>query len=150
CEHLRSNYSEIPLFKYLGNKEQIENFIFHGKYETVNEIKYPSQKWHLFVSYIAYQELNAEKSSLKLGQTKKVKASDFESTVFDYYNRCVCPELMLWMAETALGSKSDKVIKAYQDAEALSNKRGSTICATIRKNIPWKDIQLRITDKHQL
>ncbi|MHC1683077.1 MAG: hypothetical protein AB6733_09035 [Clostridiaceae bacterium] len=90
----------------------------------------PNQKWHLLTSY--YDEL-----------------SDCKKDAKDCYNRLLCPELLLWIAE-AVGIDSEVVNKAATKAREiidsgadgrLRNKAGKEITKEI---ITWQMIEDKI------
>ncbi len=90
----------------------------------------PNQKWHLLISY--YDELIDCKKDAK-----------------NCYNRLLCPELLLWMADAAgieseivekAATKSREVIDSGTDGR-LRNKAGREIT---NKIIPWDMIEEKI------
>lgn len=90
----------------------------------------PNQKWHLITSY--YDEL-----------------SDCKKDAKDCYNRLLCPELLLWIADAAgieleivekAAAKSREIIDGGADGRSR-NKAGKEIT---KKIIPWEMIEEKI------
>lgn len=93
----------------------------------------PNQKWHLLTSY--YDEL-----------------SDCKKDAKDCYNRLLCPELLLWIADAAgidseivdkVATKAREIIDSGADGR-LRNKAGKEIT---KKIIPWEMIEEKIKDR---
>lgn len=58
------------------------------------------------------------------------------------YNHIGCPPMLLWLAEAASVSRT-KILAAKRNALSTRGRR-ATQCATIRKFIPWSDIEERL------
>ena len=89
--------TELATFKYF-TEEEAYTLIKSGYegVETINSIN-PSQKWHLYVSYIAYQEV-AEKLDFETN-VKKVSGKNFENERFSLVNNVRQEEYKKWMID---------------------------------------------------
>ncbi len=160
----KDEYKKLKTFKDFENEEKIRTLIENTKLVSVckesgKEIEtiYPSQKWHFYVSYITYQEFKGD-------------IGDFAEEEFKYWRFARCPELMLWMAETALGKECFKVESVFNEAmqefEEFEKKRKAgqdieqaqgkaekrkdveiRVCKMIRRKIPWTCIEEKIKEK---
>lgn len=97
----------------------------------------PNQKWHFFVSYLS-RRLASKKFSL--GDLAELR-----------YNKLVCPELLLWIAE-ASGIDREIVKDAANMAKEMidtgengyaRNKAG----VAIRRKIPWEMLEASLTKR---
>ena len=98
--------TELATFKYF-TEEEAYTLVKSGyeDVETINLIN-PSQKWHLYVSYIAYQEV-AEKLDFKT-EVKKVSGKNFDNEIFYLGKYVKQEEYKKWMIEEATLDKNSK------------------------------------------
>lgn len=98
--------TELATFKYF-TEEEAYTLVKSGyeDVETINLIN-PSQKWHLYVSYIAYQEV-AEKLDFKT-EVKKVSGKNFDNELFYLRKNVKQEEYKKWMIEEATLNKNSK------------------------------------------
>lgn len=98
--------TELATFKYF-TEEEAYTLIKSGYegVETINSIN-PSQKWHLYVSYIAYQEV-AEKLDFET-KVKKVSGKNFDNERFYLANNVRQEEYKKWMIKEATLNKNSK------------------------------------------
>jgi hypothetical protein len=98
--------TELVTFKYFTEEEAYT--LIKSGYENVETIKSinPSQKWHLYVSYIAYQEV-AEKLDFKT-KVKKVSGKKFDTEPFYLGKNIRQKEFKKWMIEEATLNKNSK------------------------------------------
>lgn len=98
--------TELATFNYF-TEEEAYTLIKSGYegVETINSIN-PSQKWHLYVSYIAYQEV-AEKLDFETN-VKKVSGKNFENERFSLVNNVRQEEYKKWMIKEATLNKNSK------------------------------------------
>lgn len=149
-EEIKTNYKNVATFKDFESSAEISRLIEDPEKVTGNNGgEYPSQKWHFYVSYIAYREAASKVEALK-GVVTPLR--NFKNK-FDYYSSHVkCPELMLWLAETALGSECPKVQSAYEIARTSRKNgiNGKDTCDKIREIIPWTCIEEKIKEKTRI
>ena len=73
----------------------------------------------MYISYIAFQELDSE---YHFWGKSKVKC--FSQTTFNYYLKCKCPSLILWMAEVSNAFEPEKINEASISATKIINEDG--------------------------
>lgn len=109
------------------------------------KVFYP--KWHLYVSYIAFQELDSE---YHFWGKSRVKC--FSQTIFNYYLKCKCPSLLLWMAEVSDAFEPEKVSEASACATKIINegkknrKSISDACNKIREILSWEILKKKVVE----
>ena len=98
--------TELATFKYFTEEEAYT--LIKSGYEDVETIKSinPTQKWHLYVSYIAYQEV-AEKLDFET-KVKKVSGKKFDNERFSLVNNVKQEEYKKWMIKEATLNKNSK------------------------------------------
>lgn len=116
---LEGTLTELSAFKYF-TEEQAFELVLSGFIPKKQDGKIsinPSQKWHLYVSYIAYQEIRA---NLNFGPQKRVLGKEFKTKYFSLKQNVRQKEYVRWMKESCGLQESDSWEKV---AEVIKNSR---------------------------
>lgn len=123
-EFVKSGYQQYKSRGYMQYAKKVGHIIDI-------QIAEPNQRWHFFESYILRSFAD---DTITLD-------NDFSLC----YNKLLCPELLLWIAEAAgidktkvqlLANKAKNIIDSGEDGTAR-NKAG----IEIRQEIPWEEIE---------
>ena len=98
--------TELTTFKYFTEEEAcilVKSGFMPIKHEDKDIIN-PSQKWHLYVSYIAYQEV-AAKINLKT-KVIKISGEEFAKRAFHLAKNIKQPEYVKWIKKEATSNEN--------------------------------------------
>lgn len=138
--------NSLSMMQSFKEFKQEEIDMICGYIENQNESVF-NPKWHLYISYIAFQELDSE---YHFWGKSKVKC--FSQTTFNYYLKCKCPSLILWMAEVSNAFEPEKINEASISATKIINEGGknkkaiSDACNEIREILSWEILKKKIVE----
>ena len=143
---LKLYWNLLPTMQCFNGFKQEEIDTICEYIENQNVEKF-NPKWHLYVSYMAFQELDSE---YHFWGKSKVKC--FSQTIFNYYLNCKCPSLILWMAEVSDAFDPEKINEASISATKVINEGGKSkkaigdACNEIRKILSWEILKKKIVE----
>lgn len=112
---VRQTLTQLAAFRYFTEEEAFDLVVsgFLPQTQADQRVIIPSQKWHLYVSYLAYQEVNAYLDiSSKI---KKVAGECFAEEPFFLARQVRQKEYAAWMKKAA-GFEADA---SWEDVEAV-------------------------------
>lgn len=123
---MKGTLTELSAFKYF-TEEEAAKLVLSGfipvKLDEELVIN-PSQKWHLYVSYLAYQEINAELNISK--KVKKVPSEKFKETKFSFGTKVKQKEYIKWIKKAANCNEDDSwdiIENVIENTKIKDNKK---------------------------
>lgn len=113
--------TQLATFKYFKEEDAFELVLsgFIPKKVGNKMIINPGQKWHLYVSYLAYQEVKANINFSS--KVLKIPGNTFNTTDFKFIKKVKQKEYVKWMKKAAVGD--DNV--SWNDVEEQIIKENS-------------------------
>lgn len=139
-------FEHMNRWKMLSTMQSFKNFS-EKEIDTIcgyierNEETIINPKWHLYIAYMAFQELDSEYHFWG-----KCNIKCFSRTEFTYYQKCQCPSLLLWMAEVSGAFDSDNIETAVKNVTKLIDEgvKKQMLCNAIREVLPWENVKQKI------